>query len=111
MLSQIPMRLLRLSIDVLESPEQCICVRCNPRVADDNLTALLSCVQVVGNPCNTNALIALTNAPSLNPKNFHALTRLDEVCPPFHMRGSHLAIAVLVRLLMEHPYVLISHRL
>eukprot|EP00239_Pterosperma_sp_CCMP1384_P000770 CAMPEP_0197847694 /NCGR_PEP_ID=MMETSP1438-20131217/6810_1 /TAXON_ID=1461541 /ORGANISM="Pterosperma sp., Strain CCMP1384" /LENGTH=438 /DNA_ID=CAMNT_0043459687 /DNA_START=85 /DNA_END=1401 /DNA_ORIENTATION=+ len=35
-------------------------------------------VCVVGNPCNTNALIALKNAPSLNPKNFHALTRLDE---------------------------------
>ena len=34
---------------------------------------------VVGNPCNTNALIALGNAPSLNPRNFHALTRLDEV--------------------------------
>jgi malate/lactate dehydrogenase len=39
---------------------------------------------VVGNPCNTNALIALTNAPSLNPKNFHALTRLDEVCLALH---------------------------
>lgn len=35
-------------------------------------------VLVVGNPCNTNALIALKNAPRLNPKNFHALTRLDE---------------------------------
>jgi malate dehydrogenase (NADP+) len=35
-------------------------------------------VLVVGNPCNTNALIALKNAPSLNPRNFHALTRLDE---------------------------------
>lgn len=35
-------------------------------------------VLVVGNPCNTNALIALKNAPRLNPRNFHALTRLDE---------------------------------
>jgi malate dehydrogenase (NADP+) len=35
-------------------------------------------VMVVGNPCNTNALIAYKNAPSLDPKNFHALTRLDE---------------------------------
>ena len=35
-------------------------------------------VMVVGNPCNTNALIALKNAPRLNPRNFHALTRLDE---------------------------------
>ncbi|GJP66343.1 hypothetical protein CLOP_g23248 [Closterium sp. NIES-67] len=29
-------------------------------------------------PCNTNALICLKNAPKLNPKNFHALTKLDE---------------------------------
>jgi len=35
-------------------------------------------VLVVGNPCNTNALICLKNAPDLNPRNFHALTRLDE---------------------------------
>jgi len=35
-------------------------------------------VMVVGNPCNTNALIAMKNAPDLEPKNFHALTRLDE---------------------------------
>ncbi|KAG1361357.1 Malate dehydrogenase (NADP), chloroplastic [Cocos nucifera] len=35
-------------------------------------------VMVVGNPCNTNALICLKNAPDLPAKNFHALTRLDE---------------------------------
>jgi len=35
-------------------------------------------VCVVGNPCNTNALIAMENAPTLDRKNFHALTRLDE---------------------------------
>jgi len=35
-------------------------------------------VIVVGNPCNTNCLIALNNAPDLNPKNFHAMTRLDQ---------------------------------
>eukprot|EP00803_Ostreobium_quekettii_P006890 evm.model.scf_64.17 EVM.evm.TU.scf_64.17 scf_64:137910-142967(+) len=35
-------------------------------------------VVVVGNPCNTNALIAMENAPSLSPKNFSALTRLDQ---------------------------------
>ncbi|GAX75772.1 hypothetical protein CEUSTIGMA_g3215.t1 [Chlamydomonas eustigma] len=35
-------------------------------------------VLVVGNPCNTNALIAMENAPRLARKNFHALTRLDE---------------------------------
>ncbi|OIT31150.1 PREDICTED: malate dehydrogenase [NADP], chloroplastic-like [Nicotiana attenuata] len=35
-------------------------------------------VIVVGNPCNTNALICLKNAPDISAKNFHALTRLDE---------------------------------
>jgi malate dehydrogenase len=34
-------------------------------------------VLVVGNPANTNALIALKNAPSLNPRNFTAMMRLD----------------------------------
>ncbi|MBL8226524.1 MAG: malate dehydrogenase [Chromatiales bacterium] len=34
-------------------------------------------VLVVGNPANTNALIAQKNAPSLNPANFTAMTRLD----------------------------------
>jgi len=33
---------------------------------------------VVGNPCNTNALICMENAPRLQRKNFHALSRLDE---------------------------------
>jgi malate/lactate dehydrogenase len=32
---------------------------------------------VVGNPANTNALIAMKNAPSLDPKRFTAMTRLD----------------------------------
>jgi malate dehydrogenase len=34
-------------------------------------------VLVVGNPANTNALIARENAPSLDPRNFTAMTRLD----------------------------------
>lgn len=34
-------------------------------------------VLVVGNPANTNALIAMKNAPSLNPSNFTAMMRLD----------------------------------
>ena len=34
-------------------------------------------VLVVGNPANTNALIALGNAPDLAPRNFTAMTRLD----------------------------------
>lgn len=34
-------------------------------------------VLVVGNPANTNALIAFRNAPDLNPRQFTAMTRLD----------------------------------
>jgi malate dehydrogenase len=34
-------------------------------------------VLVVGNPANTNALIAMKNAPDLDPKNFSAMMRLD----------------------------------
>jgi malate dehydrogenase len=38
-------------------------------------------ILVVGNPANTNALIAQRNAPGLNPRNFTAMVRLD------HNRG------------------------
>jgi malate dehydrogenase len=41
-------------------------------VADRSLRVL-----VVGNPANTNALIASRNAPGLAPGNFTAMTRLD----------------------------------
>ncbi|MCO4811050.1 MAG: malate dehydrogenase [Gammaproteobacteria bacterium] len=34
-------------------------------------------VLVVGNPANTNSLIAQANAPDLKPRNFTAMTRLD----------------------------------
>ena len=34
-------------------------------------------VLVVGNPANTNALIASSNAPDIDPGNFTAMTRLD----------------------------------
>ncbi len=34
-------------------------------------------VLVVGNPANTNALIAMKNAPSLDPRQFTAMMRLD----------------------------------
>jgi malate dehydrogenase len=34
-------------------------------------------VLVTGNPANTNALIALKNAPDLQPENFSSMTRLD----------------------------------
>jgi malate dehydrogenase len=34
-------------------------------------------VLVIGNPANTNALIAMKNAPDLDPRQFTAMTRLD----------------------------------
>ncbi|MEL7309954.1 MAG: malate dehydrogenase [Pseudomonadota bacterium] len=42
------------------------------KVANRNIKVL-----VVGNPANTNALIAQANAPDLNAANFTAMTRLD----------------------------------
>lgn len=42
-------------------------------VADPDVKVL-----VVGNPCNTNCLIAMANAPRIPRKNFHAMTRLDQ---------------------------------
>ncbi|NCG08704.1 MAG: malate dehydrogenase [Verrucomicrobia bacterium] len=35
-------------------------------------------VVVVGNPCNTNCLIAMTSAPDIPNEQFFAMTRLDE---------------------------------
>src|SRR6266850_5535905 len=35
-------------------------------------------VLVVGNPCNTNALICMNNAPGVPKERFFAMTRLDE---------------------------------
>jgi len=34
-------------------------------------------ILVVGNPANTNAFIAMKNAPDLNPRNFTSMMRLD----------------------------------
>ena len=42
-------------------------------VAADDVRAM-----VVGNPCNTNALIALRSAPDIPVERFSAMTRLDE---------------------------------
>lgn len=42
-------------------------------VANPNVKVL-----VVGNPCNTNAWIAMTNAPKIPRTNFHSMTRLDQ---------------------------------
>lgn len=44
----------------------------NAKAADDVR------VVVVGNPCNTNALIAMNNAPDIPDQRFTAMTRLDE---------------------------------
>ena len=35
-------------------------------------------ILVIGNPCNTNCLIAMNNAPQIPRERFHAMTRLDE---------------------------------
>jgi len=35
-------------------------------------------ILVVGNPCNTNCLIARSNAPEIAPERWFAMTRLDE---------------------------------
>src|SRR3989338_6679168 len=35
-------------------------------------------VFVVGNPCNTNAYIARASAPNISPRNFFAMTMLDQ---------------------------------
>jgi malate dehydrogenase len=44
-----------------------------------NDNAKKSCrVLVVGNPCNTNCLIAMKSAPSIPNEQFFAMTRLDE---------------------------------
>lgn len=42
-------------------------------VADRNVKVL-----VVGNPCNTNCLIAMAHAPKIPSQNFFAMTRLDQ---------------------------------
>ncbi len=57
-------------------------------IADRNVKVL-----VVGNPANTNALIARANAPDLNPRNFTAMTRLDHnraLAQLAHKTGTHI---------------------
>jgi malate dehydrogenase len=58
-------------------------------VADRNAKVL-----VVGNPANTNALIARANARDLNPRNFTAMTRLDHnraLAQLGHKTGTHIS--------------------
>jgi malate dehydrogenase len=47
------------------------------RALSDNAAADIK-VLVVGNPANTNALIAARNAPGIDPTRFTAMTRLDQ---------------------------------
>jgi malate dehydrogenase len=57
-------------------------------VADRNIRVL-----VVGNPANTNAMIARANSKNLNPRNFTAMTRLDHnraVSQLAEKTGSHV---------------------
>ena len=46
------------------------------KAINDNASRAVK-VLVVGNPANTNALIALSHAPDIDPRRFHAMTRLD----------------------------------
>src|SRR5580698_2354727 len=58
-------------------------------VADRNVKVL-----VVGNPANTNALIARANAKDLNQRNFTAMTRLDHnraLAQLGHKTGTHIS--------------------
>ncbi|MBD3646026.1 MAG: malate dehydrogenase, partial [Pseudomonadales bacterium] len=60
--------------DLLEANGQIFTVQ--GKALNDNASKDVR-VLVVGNPANTNCLIAQRNAPSLDPKQFTAMTRLD----------------------------------
>ena len=47
------------------------------KALNDNAAADIQVI-VVGNPCNTNALIAMNSAPDIPRERFTAMTRLDE---------------------------------
>ena len=60
--------------DLLQANAQIFSVQ--GQAINDNASAEVK-VLVVGNPANTNALIAYRNAPGLDPRQFTAMTRLD----------------------------------
>lgn len=60
--------------DLLEANAQIFSVQ--GKAINDNASSAVK-VLVVGNPANTNALIAYRNAPDLQPGQFTAMTRLD----------------------------------
>ncbi|MDJ0652395.1 MAG: malate dehydrogenase [Simkaniaceae bacterium] len=51
----------------------------------NNVAAKDVVVFVVGNPCNTNCLIAMHHAPNIPRENFHAMTRLDQNRAKYHL--------------------------
>ena len=53
-----------------------MCIRDRGKAINDNASPNIK-VLVVGNPANTNALITAANAPKIDPRNIHAMTRLD----------------------------------
>jgi hypothetical protein len=82
-----------------------------------HLVPLLLQVVVVANPACTNCLMAMRYAPSLNPKNFSALTRLDHdrLKVTYHVpalrhrlhrmqyvRVQHVLLVVLAGAFMQH---------
>ena len=60
--------------DLLEANAQIFSVQ--GKAINDHASRAVK-VLVVGNPANTNALIAYSNAPDLSPRQFTAMTRLD----------------------------------
>jgi len=60
--------LIRVNGPIFTSTGRAIAAACAPDVR----------VLVVGNPCNTNCLIAMRNAKGVPPERFHAMTRLDQ---------------------------------
>lgn len=60
--------------DLLEANAEIFSVQ--GKAINDNASRNVKVI-VVGNPANTNALIAYSNAPDLSPSQFTAMTRLD----------------------------------
>ncbi|MFI0434675.1 MAG: malate dehydrogenase [Parachlamydiaceae bacterium] len=56
-------------------------------------------VFVIGNPCNTNCLIAMSQAPRLSRKNFYAMTRLDQNRATFFLsQKAHVSVKEISRM-------------
>lgn len=58
-------------------------------------------VFVVGNPCNTNCLIAMHHAPNIPRENFHAMTRLDQNRAQFQLASkAHVPVSSVEQLVI-----------